>query len=140
MKLDRIETFRGQYAFLSNFFIEPDGSHVEGEYQARKSDPPCRSLEKSSPANARIQGRSLVLRPDWHQVRLGIMRELVEKKFRDHPALAQWLLDTGDTELVEGNWWGDTFWGRCKGVGENHLGRILMEVREQIRSRTGGLR
>lgn len=40
---------------------------------------------------------------------------------------------TGDVELVEGNWWGDRFWGVCDGVGENRLGRCLMEVRKELR-------
>ena len=43
------------------------------------------------------------------------------------------LLDTGDTELIEGNNWHDTFWGVCKGKGQNNLGKILMEVRKDIR-------
>lgn len=43
------------------------------------------------------------------------------------------LLKTGDEELVEGNTWGDTFWGVCKGKGRNELGKILMKVREEFR-------
>jgi predicted NAD-dependent protein-ADP-ribosyltransferase YbiA (DUF1768 family) len=43
----------------------------------------------------------------------------------------QKLLDTGTQTLVEGNWWGDVFWGVCKGVGSNHLGKLLMKLRKE---------
>ena len=36
-------------------------------------------------------------------------------------------------ELIEGNVWNDTFWGVCNGKGHNHLGKILMKVRDEIR-------
>jgi predicted NAD-dependent protein-ADP-ribosyltransferase YbiA (DUF1768 family) len=39
---------------------------------------------------------------------------------------------TGDEELVEGNWWNDTFWGVCNGVGENNLGKLLMKIRAEL--------
>lgn len=45
------------------------------------------------------------------------------------PGLQAKLLETGNEELVEGNYWGDTFWGVCRGRGENHLGKLLMKVR-----------
>ena len=59
---------------------------------------------------------------------LDVMRDLVVQKFSD-PLLQSLLETTGDEELIEGNHWGDVFWGVCKGVGENHLGKILMKVR-----------
>jgi predicted NAD-dependent protein-ADP-ribosyltransferase YbiA (DUF1768 family) len=50
------------------------------------------------------------------------------------------LIDTGDQELIEGNWWGDVIWGVCNGKGENHLGKILMEVRKELKGeRRSGL-
>lgn len=50
------------------------------------------------------------------------------------PELKEMLLATGDEELVEGNYWHDTIWGVCDGVGENHLGKMLMEIREDLRN------
>ena len=73
------------------------------------------------------------MRSDWLDVRLRLMKELVRRKF-ENPELRSLLLSTGTTVLVEGNQWGDTFWGVCKGVGENHLGLILMEIREELRA------
>ena len=57
------------------------------------------------------------------------MRQLLMTKFA-WPGEQDLLLKTGTAELIEGNWWGDTFWGVFNGAGQNHLGRLLMEVRE----------
>jgi predicted NAD-dependent protein-ADP-ribosyltransferase YbiA (DUF1768 family) len=77
-------------------------------------------------------GRSVKLRPDWESIKLDVMETAVRIKFTD-PELAAKLIATGDEELIEGNWWNDTFWGVCNGVGENHLGKILMKVRADIK-------
>ena len=67
--------------------------------------------------------------------RLEVMLKLLRLKFAD-PALAGRLLATGDTELVEGNHWGDRYWGVSGGIGENHLGKLLMQVRLELRDHT----
>lgn len=59
------------------------------------------------------------------------MRDLVEQKF-EHPVLRKRLLETGDQEIIEGNSWGDRFWGVSGGAGENHLGRIIMDLRAEL--------
>ena len=130
--------FKGAYRFLSNFFIEPDGTCVEVEYQRSKcrdnSDIP--RFEGLTPAQAKHLGKQVSLRAYWTAVRVAVMRPLVFGKFYDHPTLAHLLLSTGEAELIEGNHWGDHFWGRVDGghgMGENWLGRILMETRESMR-------
>ena len=87
------------------------------------------------PGKSKSAGRRLPLRPDWLQVRRGIMEEIVRAKFTQHPELAARLLATGDKVLIEGNHWGDTCWGvdTRTGQGENHLGKILMKVREELK-------
>lgn len=60
------------------------------------------------------------------------MEDIVRDKFTRNEDLKAMLLATGDEGLIEGNWWGDTFWGECKGQGENHLGRILMKIRREL--------
>ena len=55
-------------------------------------------------------------------------------KFKDNHSLRQALLDTKDVHLIEGNNWGDTYWGVCKGIGCNKLGEILMQIREEIKN------
>ncbi len=46
---------------------------------------------------------------------------------------AVYLLATGSAELIEGNDWGDDYWGRATPQGKNHLGVVLMQVREELR-------
>lgn len=142
---ERIDRFVGQYRFLSNFWLCSIEYHdvlypsVEHAYQAAKStDPTEREIIRDAyrPGVAKQLGRSaLYVRPDWDSVKLDVMELLLRKKFSRYlnPVLAQKLLDTGDAELVEDNNWGDTFWGVCRGEGENHLGRLLMEIREGLR-------
>ena len=54
-------------------------------------------------------------------------------------ALTELLLSTEDSSLVEGNDWNDKFWGVCQGKGLNHLGRILMKVRKEVKEKETGV-
>lgn len=139
MASDIIDSFQGEYRWLSNF--EPVDIVFEGElypsvehaYVAAKTlDRETRKgiAKLSSPGAAKRAGRSLQIRADWDAVKLDIMRSLTRQKYL-HAALRRKLLATGDAEIVEGNAWNDTFWGVCNGVGENHLGKIIMEVRSE---------
>lgn len=136
-----INSFSGGYRFLSNFFFSPvvlddiEYRTVEHAYQAAKThDLAMRTRIRlaDTPGEAKRLGRKVVLRPEWETVKLDVMYWLVQQKF-SNPALKRLLLATGEAELIEGNSWGDTFWGVSKGVGENHLGRILMRVRDALR-------
>jgi ribA/ribD-fused uncharacterized protein len=136
----KIEGFTGQYRFLSNFApaqVWYDGlmyPSVEHAYQAAKTTVSSERLDIQAcvkPGDAKKAGKEVTLRPDWEKVRLNIMAYLVRQKFANNP-LKQMLLDTKDYELIETNSWGDTFWGVCKGVGSNHLGKILMNVRRSL--------
>ena len=88
-------------------------------------------LSAKTPAISKRLGKRVSIRTDWDDIKFDIMTNLVERKFNDHPVLMTKLLDTGNGFLVEGNWWGDTYWGVCDGIGENNLGKILMSVRER---------
>ena len=90
----------------------------------------------STPGLAKKMGRSVSLRPDWEDIKDDVMLEGLYRKFADDE-LADWLLDTGDEELVEGNWWHDRYWGVCDGVGQNKLGKLLMKVRSEIKKERG---
>lgn len=141
--MQTIDSFRGKYAFLSNFYRAPvryeglDYPTVEHAFQAAKaSDPTQRRLilVQPTPVLAKKYGKSLDLRPDWEDVKIGIMYRLVRNKFcaPGHGYLAANLVDTAPALLIEGNTWGDTFWGQCRGRGHNHLGKILMRVRDEL--------
>jgi len=90
-----------------------------------------------SPSQAKTQGRRLSLKLDWEEVKLGIMYELNLYKFTHDKLCREKLLSTGDAQLVEGNGWGDKFWGVCvrSGIGKNHLGKILMRIRDELHVR-----
>ena len=142
-----ITSFRGEFRFLSNFHPSPiqleDGiyANVEAAFQASKTLNPEERAEirnQSSPTMAKRKGRKVTLRSDWEQVKLGIMHELIRQKFTRHPELKENLLATGSEDLIEGNNWNDRFWGVCKGQGLNHLGKIIMAVREELRSEEVG--
>ena len=139
-----IDNFHAEgYDFLSNFYeaeVEYGGltyGSNEAAFQAQK----CMTEEEklpfteARPSKSKGMGRRVQLRPDWEEVKVGIMEEIVRAKFTQHPELAERLLATGDKVLVEGNHWGDTCWGvdTRTGQGHNHLGRILMKVREELR-------
>lgn len=144
----QISSFKGDYQFLSNFWsvqVMLDGiwyASVEHAYQAAKtSNPEARKLftePDCSFGDAKRMGQNLSIRPDWDDVKLFIMENLVRQKFAD-PIMGFHLIQTAQAELIEGNWWHDQFWGNCvcpKHIaipGENHLGKILMKVRDGIR-------
>lgn len=150
----RIDSFRGRWAFLSNFCgarVEHNGRvwlTAEHAYQAAKTSDPVwhnRIAATSSPGKAKLLGQKLPLRKNWGNLRVGIMQEILEAKFRD-PWMAAELDATGDAELVEGNDWGDVFWGMelvsdfhggREWFGENWLGILLMVVRADNRERWG---
>lgn len=132
-----------QYRFLSNFFEAPVeyGGLTYGSSEAAFQAQKCMTQEEKlpftecGPGKSKGMGRRVPLRPDWEEVKVGIMEEIVRAKFAQNPELAKMLLATGDKVLVEGNHWGDTCWGvdTRTGKGENHLGRILMKVREELK-------
>lgn len=64
------------------------------------------------------------------------MYEICLDKFKRNPLLMKELIATGTEELVEGNTWGDKIWGKVDGIGENRLGKILMNVREELKMKS----
>ena len=144
--MKKIDKFRGKYAFLSNFypcFVYYEGVRyptAEHAFQAAKTlDEEIRLgfAVCSSPEEARKLGRSIKLRSDWNSIKLDTMKEIVRNKFFTNISnidLQKNLISTEDIYLEEGNSHGDKFWGTVKGEGENHLGKILMQVREELRN------
>lgn len=148
-----ITDFTDRYEFLSNSHwvnIDMDGDtypSVDHAYQAAKTFDPHKRARIRSAASAHIarqMGRAMERPLDWESVitsdtgvsrqrRVIVMWSLLADKFT-YPDLTRSLLDTGDAELVNGTWdRRDFFWGSYKGRGENRLGKMLMELRAQIR-------
>lgn len=138
-------SFRGDKWFLSNMYPCPvkyqgvEYSCSEIAFQAQKcADDTERQklIAIGDPFEVKKAAYKVKKRDDWQEVKVGIMREIVFAKFTQNPDLAEKLLATGDELLAEENNWNDRFWGVVDGEGENHLGKILMEVRESIRTAT----
>lgn len=143
----KIDSFQGPYRFLSNFYpadVEFEGityPTVEHAYQSAKTldmNERRRIAQIAAPGDAKRAGRALPLRPDWEQVKFDVMEQCVRYKFAHHTYLASQLLATGDAYLEEGNTWGDQIWGVYQGKGANHLGLILMKIRDELRFGTIG--
>ena len=140
--MEIISSFKGKYHFLSNFWSgnpfnvnSVNGVIVyktnEHFYQAHKTLYTKEFnfvLDASSPGEAKKRGRKVTVRKDWDEVKLKVMEEGLRKKFSCHYLITK-LVCTYPLQLIEGNIWGDRFWGVCKGTGDNHLGKLLMKIR-----------
>ena len=140
-----IDCFDGKHSFLSNFYncpINYNGLRYlnnEAAFQAQKTlDENVRKEFTQLPPNlAKRKGRKVTLRSDWEQVKDEVMYEICLEKFVGNTTLLNLLHQTKDSEIVEGNYWHDNYWGnctcdRCKNVvGKNKLGKILMEIRDK---------
>jgi ribA/ribD-fused uncharacterized protein len=136
------------YGAFSNFAPYPitlDGKRwptSEHYFQAQKfEDPTVREAIRrvKSPMEAARTGRDRKhrLRRDWDSARVGIMREALRAKFTQHEDVRELLLSTGDATIVE-HTERDDYWGEGgDGSGANMLGRLLMELREELRGDDG---
>lgn len=152
-----IPKFEGKDFFLSNFFPSPitiqpldnqeitfwTGEHMfqslKWKVMTDKSDGANLAYVKAvcknpNPSHAKKKGREVNIdTAEWDKIKVDMMRETVWEKFKQNPEARELLMQTGSAMLVEGNTWGDTFWGRVDGKGYNMLGSILMEVRGGFR-------
>lgn len=140
-----IKNFEGEYAFLSNFYFSPmiidNVVYITNEhfFQAMKSlNPKERQaiVLAPTPGKAKRLGRKVSLRKDWEDIKEEIMLTGLRHKF-SNPELRKKLLATGNEELIEGTTWHDNYWGicdceACGGQGKNRLGKLLMQVREEL--------
>ncbi len=133
-----IDDFTGKHAFLSNFypslivFDKKLYKTVEHAYQAFKAVRPIDHEMircADSPTIAKKLGRTIQVREEFEIFKLSIMEDLLREKFKNW-FMRERLYSTGEEEIVEGNTWGDTFWGKVNHVGLNHLGRLLMKIRD----------
>ena len=139
-----IREFKDEYSYLSNFYpgtIFLDNvpyPSVEHAYQAWKTSD-CKERKaiqySVTPGLAKAAGKRVTLRSDFSdETKILAMKGFLLQKFSRDP-LRGGLLATGETSLVEGNTWHDTFWGICNNKGQNHLGKLLMEVRLELRKK-----
>ena len=145
--MKKIDSFSGEYDFLSNFSYSPitrygisvpTAEHAFQMLKATDYDGMQYIALANTPGLAKSRGRAVKIRGDWEQVKYEIMYAVQMDKYQQNPQLLKKLLATGDAELEEGNWWHDNIWGnckcdRCKDIeGRNMLGEILMKVRSEL--------
>lgn len=139
-----INKFDKEFHFLSNFYpcvIKWNGrkfKNAEAAYQSAKSPYPIvqDSFVNMGASESKKEGRKVVLREDWDTIKFDMMCDIVEAKFNQNDYLEEMLIATRDYDLIEGNTWGDTYWGVCDGYGMNMLGKILMALRDDINERS----
>lgn len=133
------KSFTGKLAFLSNFYrctVEINGfrfKNAEAAYQSFKNLDHQIEFESLEANKAKQYAKKIPLRNDWDSIKLDVMYKVVKAKFIQNWYLGEWLIQTNDSDLVEENSWGDTFWGTCNGIGENHLGNILKKIKYEIK-------
>lgn len=135
----------GAFSNFSEHSIDLEGKtwpSTEHYYQAQKFvgtpfESLCQKIHTSpTPAEAAALGRDPLhsVRSDWDEVKTRVMEKAVLQKFKTHSALRDLLLSTGDELIVEASQT-DEYWGCGEdGQGQNHLGKILMHVRSQLRN------
>lgn len=141
LNMNEILGFTGDNKWLSNF--EPCTILFEGqlyksvEHAFVASKTVDKDVRKSiqlleNAGKVKKFGRTITLRDDWEEIKVEMMRQFLIQKFSQDP-LMQKLINTGDAFIEETNYWNDTFWGVCNGKGENTLGKLIMEIREDIK-------
>ena len=131
------------YRWMSNFYSAPimwcEGLHfptVEHGFHYFKTNDvkwQTRILFAKTPGEAKRLGKLCPLREDWEDVKVTVMKELVTKKFEQHPDLTKKLLETGKRLIQEDAFW-DSFWGIGRdGKGKNVMGKILSYIRRKGR-------
>lgn len=138
-----VASFNGRFEFLSNFYhspirskrciIFPTAEHAYQAFKTRDLNTRRHIAGIEHPGAVKKFARTIPLRADWDKRRVTYMSRVVTAKFLQNPRLTRMLIDTCDVDLVEGNSWGDRFWGVCGGVGENNLGSLLVRVRASVR-------
>ena len=132
-----ISYFKNENYFMSNFFeasVSYRGKvyrNAEAAYQAQKDPARAGEFIMLKGDDAKTLGSKVTLRRDWEEIKVQVMYEVVKAKFTQNRNLMQKLIQTGNAELVHGNIHRDTFWGIYGGKGENMLGKILMEIRDE---------
>ena len=120
----RGETWKtSEYAYQAAKF---EDEKIRQEIQNARSSHDAMKLAKITYNNQK--------RKDWHDIKLQIMEDIVRAKLSQHFYIQKKILQTGDRELIE-NSPRDSFWGWGPNKdGENHLGKIWMKLRDELRA------
>jgi ribA/ribD-fused uncharacterized protein len=118
--------------------LYPTAEHAYQAGKARKPEVRDWILGAPSPALAAMAAHGLYtwdVAPNWARTKFDRMRRVLRAKFEQHPDLREILLATGQARLVEAGTVNNAvnrLWGEVKGVGQNMLGVMLMELRAEL--------
>lgn len=150
-----ITKFRGEYAFLSNFYrcdVLLDGQTyptVENAFQASKTLTLCnrKTFEFCTPVEAKKLSYKLDLRKDWEYIKDSLMMGFLWQKFVQNQHFQDLLIKTDHKYIIEGNTWNDRYWGCVLGTGDpqkiiswdgkNKLGSMIMIIRNLLPTNYG---
>lgn len=111
-----------EHAYQSTKFIHTDSELAEKIRNAKSAHLALKIAEENSDKKQK----------NWDDIKLTVMKEILICKVNQHEYVKKKLLQSGDREIVEDSWrdnyWG---WGESK-QGENHLGKLWMEVRKEF--------
>lgn len=135
-----------EFRFLSNFhpcrIVGPDGTwwksaeHYFFALAAANPEDSEKIAEMWHPAEVKKFSRTMKKTDDWHQRKDSAMLDVTRLKYEPESELAQMLLMTDGFDLIHFAPWGDVYWGVGKDMkGENRQGKILMQVREELKQR-----
>lgn len=118
----------GKWWMTSEHYFQAQKFHnTKYEEMVRLLDNPMKAAEMG-------RDRNLPLRKDWEEVKDSVMQKAVMEKFQQNKEIREVLLSTDKESIIEKTT-DDYYWGCGKdGSGKNKLGRILMDVREKLRS------
>lgn len=142
--------FKGKNYFLSNMAYAPfelkghwflTAEHAFHFWKCKYAKD-AKRFEAGNPESiesayaARQEGRNVIPRDNWAEVRVNVMKAVLEAKFSQNEELKDKLIRTEAGTLCEYNNWGDEFWGKAlnkkgKYVGQNQLGVLLSELRDR---------
>lgn len=144
---EEIKEFRYNYYFLSNFSYDSliykniKFKNSEQAYQWEKAETDndkllilnCKTAKEAKQIGHQIKCNIV----EWDTNKINVMKNILLAKFSQEN-LKQKLINTGKAKLIEGNYWHDQYWGSCycykckNKEGCNHLGQLLMDIRDII--------
>ena len=138
---DSINMFKGAYDFLSNRYpchivwegLEYHSAETAFQASKCKDEKERKVFAGCSTDKAVLKGKDLVPYPGWEEAQTSIMETILQAKFEQNPVLMRKLAETGNRVLLNANNKQETFWGidLYSWTGENHLGRIIMNIRDK---------
>jgi len=137
-----IKGFFGEYRWLSNYHVcdvEYGGlvfTSSEAAYQSAKNDDIFLKsrFQEMTPHESKLFSHKIKIRKDWESIKKQVMYDCLKSKFERNQELRDQLIQTGSKYLEETNYWNDTYYGVCNGKGKNILGKLLMQIREELRT------